>query len=66
MLSGPRAHDLKSTLEMTSRIESGIMNRSGRGGDITKPVENTVPDGLFPRDEQNVSRENSTMSFEHV
>ena len=46
--------------------ESGIMNRSGRVGDTTKTVENTVPDGLFPRDEQNVSRENSIMSFEHV
>jgi hypothetical protein len=46
--------------------ESGIMNRSGQVGDIMKTVENTVPDGLFPRDEQNVSRENSTMSFEHV
>jgi hypothetical protein len=46
--------------------ESGIVNRSGRVGDIMKPVENNVPDGLFPRDEQNVSRENSTMGFEHV
>lgn len=48
-----------------SDSESGIMNRSGRAGD-TKKAENTAPDELFPRDEQNVSRENSTMSFEHV